>query len=133
MNKGFSLVELIVVIAIMAILVGVAVPVYTNYIGEANNKVDAQLVGEIEHAVEVLLIDPSVTSPESLVITLSAAGVYSHNITTDGASKTVADNFVRKLGEIVPASALKGQTYKNGATFTISGYTCTVEAVPAQP
>ena len=29
-NKGFSLVELIVVIAIMAILVGVAVPVYTG-------------------------------------------------------------------------------------------------------
>ena len=57
MNKGFSLVELIVVIAIMAILVGVAVPVYTSYITSANEKVDAQYVDEIKRAVDTLVID----------------------------------------------------------------------------
>ena len=57
MNKGFSLVELIVVIAIMAILVGVAVPVYTQYITSANEKVDAQYVDELKRAVDTLVID----------------------------------------------------------------------------
>lgn len=52
-NKGFSLVELIVVIAIMAILVGVAVPVYTSYIEKAQKSSDKQLVDEIKHAVEI--------------------------------------------------------------------------------
>ena len=52
MNKGFSLVELIVVIAIMAILVGVAVPVYTSYIGEANEGVDKQYEDELERVKE---------------------------------------------------------------------------------
>lgn len=52
-NKGFSLVELIVVIAIMAILVGVAVPVYTSYIGKAQISADKNLVDEIVHATEI--------------------------------------------------------------------------------
>ena len=37
-NSGFSLVELIVVIAIMAILAGVAVPTYSKYVAKANEK-----------------------------------------------------------------------------------------------
>lgn len=52
-NKGFSLVELIVVIAIMAILVGVAVPVYSSYIEKAQISTDKNLVDEIIHSVEI--------------------------------------------------------------------------------
>ena len=55
-NKGFSLVELIVVIAIMAILVGVAVPVYTSYIEKASISSDKQMVGEIKHAIEIAAV-----------------------------------------------------------------------------
>jgi len=52
-NKGFSLVELIVVIAIMAILVGVAVPVYTGYIQDAKEIKDAQYLDEISRAAQL--------------------------------------------------------------------------------
>ena len=52
-NKGFSLVELIVVIAIMAILVGVAVPVYTSYIEKSQISKDKQTVSEVAHALQV--------------------------------------------------------------------------------
>ena len=57
MNKGFSLVELIVVIAIMAILVGVAVPVYTNYISKAEDGVKAQYLDELDRAIDTVTID----------------------------------------------------------------------------
>ena len=52
-NKGFSLVELIVVIAIMAILVGVAVPVYTSYIDKAQKAADEQYLSEVVYAAQL--------------------------------------------------------------------------------
>ena len=52
-NKGFSLVELIVVIAIMAILVGVAVPVYTSYIEKAQKASDEQYLADVVYAAQL--------------------------------------------------------------------------------
>jgi len=52
-NSGFSLVELIVVIAIMAILVGVAVPVYTSYIDKAQETADRQYLSDVVYAAQL--------------------------------------------------------------------------------
>lgn len=122
MNKGFSLVELIVVIAIMAILVGVAVPVYTQYIGNANKGVDEQTAGEIEHAIEVVLIDPTVTdTPDGTVVVLTASGL-AYEEDAQGAA-VAEDDFLKAVKGIVPSATLK---HYEKVTFTIDGYSCTV-------
>ena len=121
MNKGFSLVELIVVIAIMAILVGVAVPVYTQYISSAEDSVDKQTAGEVEHAIEILLIDPAITNPaDNVVITLNDSGL---SITTDtDTTNKPNEKFLAELKKIVPNAKSDKQEY----TFTIKGYSVEV-------
>ena len=52
-KKGFTLVELIVVIAIIAILAAVLIPVIGNYVGEANDSANQQTMKEIENAISI--------------------------------------------------------------------------------
>lgn len=77
-KKGFSLVELIIVIAIMAILVGVMAPQLIKYIEKTNVSADVQLCDTIHSAIETALMDPVVLSDSS------ADNVYMINTLTYG-------------------------------------------------
>ncbi len=57
-NKGFSLVELIIVIAIMAILVGVMAPQLIKYIEKTNVSSDTQLCDSVRTAIMTAALDP---------------------------------------------------------------------------
>lgn len=59
-NKGFSLVELIIVIAIMAILVGVLAPNLLRYVEKTNVSADTQLADSVKTAITTAMMDPAV-------------------------------------------------------------------------
>lgn len=61
-NKGFSLVELIVVIAIMAILVGVLAPSVLGQIDKAKQSKDKQTIETVVTAVATAYADQTITS-----------------------------------------------------------------------
>ena len=71
-NKGFSLVELIVVIAIMAVLVGVLAPQLIKYVEKSRESTDIQNADSIATAIKTYYSDKE-TYPASVTVTLTSA------------------------------------------------------------
>ena len=72
-NKGFSLVELIIVIAIMAILVGVIAPQLIRYIEKANISADVATLDSVRSAITYAISDPAYATSDE---TVTATGTF---------------------------------------------------------
>ncbi len=90
-NKGFSLVELIVVIAIMAVLVGVLAPTLIRNVEKSRESKDAQNIDSIKNAIEVALQDEaayaeavpsggSTATPKTIITVATTTGSTDVNV-----------------------------------------------------
>ena len=66
-NKGFSLVELIIVIAIMAVLVGVLAPQFIKYVEQSRKSTDIQNAENIKTAILADIADGKITGKKTKV------------------------------------------------------------------
>ena len=113
-NKGFSLVELIIVIAIMAILVGVMAPQLIKYIEKSKVSADTQLADSVHTAVLTAMMDPEVVNQSNYNSAFTALSSAT-NATTLSTS-TTGNPISSAAGEILGGSFNNGDLKSTGAT-----------------
>ena len=112
-NGGFTLVELIVVIAILAILAGVAIPAYSGYIKKAQ---DAAAITELDAVATAVQAARATDSAAITKIVVSSEGAVTVTPALTDAQK--ADFKMFYGAETVATAKLTGTSYVDGATWT---------------
>lgn len=119
-TKGFTLVELIVVIAILAILAGIAIPVYSGYITKAKEAADYQTLDAIKTAAVFAATDANTpNAPTVKKITVTAGDTGAKSVAIE--YKETAPTGVTYV-ESVDVSAYMGSeaiTFKSGKTSAV--------------
>lgn len=119
-NKGFTLVELVIVIAILAILVGLLAPQYTKYVEKSRKSADVDNMNEMVKAVQVYAVDQGTKDggnkeAKDISITLKASGVALSD--SNKILESALTEYVPNYNKIALKSKQWGDDPK--ATFTI--------------
>lgn len=112
-NKGFSLVELIIVIAIMAILIVVLAPQYLKYVEKSRVSSDQTTVVEYINAMQVIAADPDITLGAGPYTLTSTAG--SDTITVSTALATLIEGEGMLDSAAAAGGKIQSTAYKNAA------------------
>jgi prepilin-type N-terminal cleavage/methylation domain-containing protein len=100
-NKGFSLVELIVVVAIMAVLMTVLAPTLLRYVESSRQQKDESAVAEVINAVNLALADETVNGAVSnkTTIVCSGTGASGSITTTDDTSSALLNEIHNSIAD----------------------------------
>lgn len=119
-NKGFSMVELIIVIAIMAILAGALAPTLIKYVNKSRKSSDVSNAQQVASAFQTAYSDPSSNASLS---SLSSA-VYSVNTL-----KSVAGGFGSNFAEVIGSFDGSVKYTKDGASCIVVDYNPTTNKI----
>lgn len=111
-NKGFSLVELIIVIAIMAILAGALAPALIKYINKSRRSTDVQNADSLRTAIQTALSNPDAADAlpaQAATNAQSAADI-----------KNTANSFTAEVYSIVGTATLKPKYAPKNVTINNS-------------
>lgn len=114
-NKGFSLVELIIVIAIMAVLVAVLAPQYIKFVEKSRESTDLDNVQAIKVAVEACVADKQLGTGDTFVIQFNT-GTMKIDVTVPGTASLAS------YGVDVSNLPLKSKEWTGTCKWTYSNY-----------
>lgn len=128
-NKGFTLVELVIVIAILALLVGLLAPQYTKYVEKSRRAADASNMNELVKVVQVYAGDTDNELPAGIyTITISDTKGGS-KIEASGTATSVPTGLTTALNEAAPdwTTNLATKSKKWGTDGATSPITAAIE------
>ncbi len=117
-NNGFSLVELIIVIAIMAVLVGVLAPQFIKYVEQSRRSRDISTAQEIREAVLADIADGTLSGTADSTLT-----AHSGHPTTIAEDPVGSSNIEKGTSFIAHYNPTTGTCY-----VTLGSHTLTTEA-----
>ena len=115
-DKGFSLIELVIVIAIMAALIAILAPQYLKYVEKSRVTADETCAAEILSACKVAASDPDVALGTG---TYTAAWNGGTTLTYNAAATAVTDFTDAVDDAIGDLPTIKSAEY-NGRTYTVT-------------
>ena len=122
-NKGFSLVELIVVVAIMAVLMGILVPTLVKNVEKSKKQKDASAIEEIRTTMVTNLADPTYSDLEATIVYDAQTLEITKGTVTVSGSTTDADvsSFLTAVSGDVKDWKFTSKAYKakDKVTFVI--------------
>lgn len=120
-NKGFSLVELIIVIAIMAVLMTVLAPQFLRYVERSRLQSDNTAIGEIANACKVSLTDEVIaTGVGAADITITIAATTPAPLTITGGNAAAITALTTEMTNTVGNVALTSNTYTAAGATPVS-------------
>ena len=128
-NKGFTLVELVIAVAILAILVGILAPQYTKYVEKSRKAADASNMNELIKVVQTFAGDTDNELPAGkYTITIGATNATNTGIAPE-TGKTVPSKLTDELEAASPSwnDKLTTKSKKWGASGAISDIKAQIE------
>lgn len=96
-NKGFSLVELIVVVAIMAVLLGVLVPTLVRHVETSKHQKDISAISEIREAIEIALANEKYATLEGTIVFTGAEVTIDESTQLNGVTSSDISDFMKEV------------------------------------
>ena len=125
-NKGFSLVELIIVIAIMAILVGIVGTQVIPYLNRSREAKDLQILSAYSTAAVSAYSMKAESVTGTVVVTVGASATTDDMV--DGAGADAGDPIAKLVAELAGYTGTNAVNWSSdkGKALKTSGFTVTI-------
>ena len=117
-NKGFSLVELIIVVAIMAVLIGVLAPQYLRYVEKSRLQKDNTSIAEIADCIKMMSAEEALVDKFSTDATAPTTFKFTSGVFTGCGVEELDNELKATIGDFDQIK-ISSNTYGKTANINI--------------